>query len=331
MDEPSGIAMFTIYLKPEEGYSVEKNVADLNIFVTDDEPFVQDVTMPTVPESPSLIVGNSSVTYFDYTTTIYPSSSSATIQSVTLTWNGIENSNGYKIFFVENAEDIMAYTSTLDGNFISYDNITPLFTNESPLLTETSYTYAYKYPSTVTTLYAFVFSYINSTRSGIPSTIFRCIISEYELTTASSRYMDKVGEIVRIFDNQPSDGAGDILTRNSASIRYPYTMVVIPDKTMFTARAYEYTNFTFEYGIETLLTIVGETSTLNSVESIEFTLGSGVLSGINEGAIEVIESPVGVYKIYLTEAQKNSNELIRLKFSEETNVFPSLVIRLINV
>ena len=327
MDEYSGLTKFTAYLSPEEGYSVDNNPVELNIGNTSGSEFLMNVAVPFVLESPELSVGGSSVTYFDYTTSSYPSSSPASIQSISLRWDPVENASGYKIFFIENAEDVMAYTTIIDGIYLSPSN-TPLFTNETLLLTDTLYTYSYKYPSTVTTLYAFVFAYSENLQSLLPTTVFRCIISDYELTTASSRYLDKDGEIIRNIDNERSDGAGDILTINSALIRYPYTMVVIPDKTMFTARAYEYTNFTFEYGIETLLTIVGETITLDSVESIEFTLGSGVLNGINDGAIEVIESPVGVYKIYLTEAQKNSNELIKLKFSEETNIFPSLVIRL---
>lgn len=327
MDEPAGLTKFTAYLSPEEGYSVDNNPVELNIGNTSGSEFLMNVAVPYILKSPEPSLEGSSVTYFDYTTSSYPSSSPAAIQSISLRWDPVENTSGYKIFFIENAEDVMAYTTILDGIYLSPSN-TPLFTNETLLLTDTSYTYSYKYPSTLTTLYAFVFAYSEDLQSLLPTTVFRCIISEYQLTTASSRYLNKDGEIFRNIDNQRSDGAGDILNRNNASIRYPYTMVVIPDKTMFTANIYEYTNFTFEYGIETLLAIVGETSTLDSVESIEFTLDRVLLLAINEGAIEIIESPVGVYKIYLTEAQKNSNELIRLKFSEETNIFPSLVIRL---
>ena len=71
---------------------------------------------------------------------------------------------------------------------------------------------------------------------------------------------------------------------------------------------------------------MGEIDTLQSVDSIEFTLDQGNLLSINSGAIEVIESPSGVYKIYLTEAQKYETQIITLKFSDEINVFPSLAI-----
>ena len=326
MDEYSGLTKFTAYLSPEEGYSVDNNPVELNIGNTSGSEFLMNVAVPYILESPELIIEESSVTYFDYSVSSYPSSFPATIQSISLTWNPVEKASGYKIFFIENAEDVMAYTTLLDGIYLSYDGITPLFTNETNLLTTTSYTYSYKYPSIVSTIYAFVFAYSEDLQSLLPTTVFRCLMSEYTLTIASSRYLDKDGAIIRNIDNLPSDGTGDIIRTNSSLTRYPYTMVVVPDKTMFTANRYEYTNFLFGFGIEVQLIIVGEFNTLQSVDSIEFTLDRGTLLAINEGAIEIIESPSGVYKIYLTEAQKYENQTITLKFSDEIDVFPSLAI-----
>lgn len=328
MDIASQPFKFTVYLRSDEGYPLDTNPVDINIGNNTGSEFLLDVSVPLVLNSPSLIIGQSNVSFYDYTVSSYNSEYEVTIQSISLTWNPVENASGYKVFFIENLEDVMAYSTLQDGIYLSPKG-EPLFTNQTELLTTNSYTYSYKYPSSVSTIYAFVFAYSIGLQSLLPTTIFRSIISDYTLNTASSRYMYK-DLLIRTIDNQDSDGNGDIIETKSA-LRYPYTIVVVPNKGVFTDIIYRYKDFLFKLDKVVQLSIVGEADTLNDVERIEFTLDRGItLVSINDGGINIIVSPSGVYTIYLIDLQPYENKIAKLKFSDETNIFPSLDIILVS-